>query len=77
MSIDEQKRKDAVRALINICVLESVLIVAVVAIYLATSNWQFLLGGVVGAQLIFIPMLLRWRNEHAASLKQAPGEGGK
>lgn len=77
MTIDEQRRKDAIRALINICTLETVLILAVVGVYLTTNNWQFLLGGLVGAQLIFIPMLLRWRNEHAAFLKSSAGEGGK
>lgn len=74
MSIDAQKRKDSLKALVNIIALEGVLLFAVVAFYLSTSSLTYLVGGIVATQLIFVPIFIRWVRDHAPALKSQPGE---
>jgi hypothetical protein len=74
---DPQKRKNAIRALMNIALLEAIVLALVVMIYLATSNLIYLAGGVVGAALIFAPAIIRWAKEHGPALRSAPDEARK
>lgn len=71
-SIDDQKRKDAVKALINIVLLEGAVLMLVIGVYLYTNNIAHLVGGVIGSSLIFAPMLLRWVRAHGAAMKAKP-----
>ncbi len=75
-ALDEQKRKDAIRALINIALLEAAVLIAVAAIYLNTQNITHLVGGVIASSLIFGPMFFRWAKAHGKALKakNKPGE---
>ena len=68
-NISDQKRKDAVRALINLCLLEGFVLIAVVAVYLYTSNLTYLIGGVIGTMLIFGPMFMRWIKTHGDAIR--------
>ena len=68
--LEEQRRRDAIRALINMAVLEGMILVAVVGVYLYTNNMTYLIGGIVGATLIFGPMYWRFIREHGDALKQ-------
>jgi hypothetical protein len=70
--MDSEKRKEAVSALIKIAALEAVILIAVVAAYLATGNLTYLIGGIIGAQIVAVPMFLRWTREHAPAMKQNP-----
>lgn len=71
-AIDDQKRKDAVKGLINIAILEGLVLVLVVAVYLSTNNVTYLIGGVIGSTLIFAPMMVRWTKVHGAAMKEKP-----
>ncbi|GJL95445.1 MAG: hypothetical protein DHS20C05_18500 [Hyphococcus sp.] len=68
-AIDDQKRKDAIKALVNIAMLEGFLLVAIVAVYLSTGSLTYLVGGLVGSSLIFGPMFFRWFKAHGAAMK--------
>ncbi|MEX6632023.1 hypothetical protein [Hyphococcus lacteus] len=70
--IEDQKRKEAVKALMNIAMLEGVVLLGVVGTYLYTNNIVHLIGGIVGSTLIFGPMFVRWFNEHGKALKAKP-----
>ena len=69
---DDINKREAVKGLINIALMEGALLIAVVGVYLATSNIAYLVGGVVGTSLIFGPMFLRWSRAHGAALKAKP-----
>lgn len=71
-AIDDQKRKDAIRGLINIAILEGFVLMLVVAVFLTTNNTIYLIGGIMGSTLIFAPMILRWSKAHGASMKAKP-----
>lgn len=71
-AIDNQKRKDAVRGLINIVLLEGAVLMLVIGVYFYTSNIVHLVGGIIGSSLIFTPMLLRWIRAHGAAMKAKP-----
>ena len=71
-ALDDQKRKDAIRGLINIALFEGVVLVAVVGVYFYTNNIVHLVGGVVGSTLIFGPMFLRWFKDHGRAMKAKP-----
>ncbi len=75
MSPDHQKRKDAVRALVNIALLEALLLAAVVAVYLYTNKLAFLIGGIVGAAVIVAPAFIRWAKEHGPAFKGPTNDG--
>ena len=68
-AIEDQKRKGAIKALVNIAMLEGFLLVAIVAVYLSTGNLTYLVGGLVGSTLIFGPMFFRWFKAHGQALK--------
>lgn len=68
----DQKRQDAIKALINIAIIEGFVLVAVVAVYLYTGEIVHLIGGVIGSTLIFGPMFVRWYNEHGKALQAKP-----
>ncbi|MBL4618915.1 MAG: hypothetical protein JKX88_02300 [Marinicaulis sp.] len=74
-SLHQQQRKDAMRALLNIVIVEGVVLMAVVGVFLYTGEVFHLLGGVVGTSLIFGPMFLRWYNEHGKAWKRNEDEG--
>lgn len=74
--LDEQKRKDAIRSLINIAMFEGVVLVGVIGVYLATDNITYLIGGVIGSTIIFAPMFLRWFKDHGRALKAKPNSAG-
>ena len=59
-ALDDQKRKDAVQALINIVILETVLIIAVIVLFFVTKEISYLVFGVAGVALITGPMFWRW-----------------
>lgn len=69
---EQQERKDAVRALVNIAILESLILIAVVAVYLATGVVAYLVGGVLGTLAIFVPFYVRWARDYAKALKGKP-----
>ncbi len=68
----DQKRKDAIKGLINIAIFEGFVLVAVVGVYLYTGNLVHLVGGVFGSTLIFAPMFLRWSRAHGEAMKTRP-----
>jgi len=74
--VDDKKRKDEIKGLINIAIAEGFVLMAVVGVYLYTGKLIHLAGGVIGSTLIFAPMFLRWHKEHAQALKTKTGEGG-
>ena len=76
MDVNAQKKQDAVRALINIAVIEGFVLVAVVGVFLYTQSLTYLIGGVVGSTLIFGPMFLRWTKDHAPALRPSADETG-
>lgn len=69
MNPDDLKRKEAVRALINLALLEGMLIFVVIAVYLYTNSIAYLIGGVVATSFIFAPLILRWVRDHAPALR--------
>lgn len=69
---DQRMRKNAVKALVNIAVMESFVLIAVVAVYLATGNVTYLVGGIVGTLAVFVPFYIRWARGHAQALKGKP-----
>ena len=71
-ALDDHKRKDAVKALINIVLLEGAVLMLVIGVYLYTNNIAHLVGGVIGSSLIFAPMLLRWVRAHGEAMKAKP-----
>jgi len=66
---DDLKRKEAVRALINLALLEGMLIFVVIAVYLYTNSIAYLIGGVIATSFIFAPLILRWMRDHAPALR--------
>lgn len=72
MDVNAPERKQAIKALINIAIIEGFVLAAVVGVYLYTGNIVHLVGGVVGSALIFGPMFLRWFKEHGQALKTGP-----
>ncbi len=68
--IDREKRKEAVRALINIALLEAAVLIAVVAYYLKTGELMHLIAGVIGSSLLFGPLFFRWFREHGAVMRR-------
>ena len=71
-AIDDQKRKDAIKGLVNIAILEGVVLVLVVAVFLSTNSLTYLIGGVIGSTLIFAPMIIRWSKAHGAAMTTKP-----
>lgn len=69
-SPEEIRRKDAIKALINIAIIEGFVLAAVVGVYLYTGDIVHLVGGVIGSALIFGPMILRWYNEYGGTLRK-------
>ncbi|MEE2692421.1 MAG: hypothetical protein VX640_12855 [Pseudomonadota bacterium] len=69
MTFEARKRKDAMKALFNILLLEGALLFAVVSVYLYTDRLTNLVGGLTASSLIFAPTLLRWTRDHAPALK--------
>lgn len=75
MDVDAQKKQEAVRALINIAMIEGFVLVAVVAVWWFTGSLAFLIIGVIGSTAVFAPMFLRWVQAHGGAL-QATKDGG-
>lgn len=73
---DDIRRKDAVKGLITIALMEGVMLMAVIGAYFYTDDLTILIGGIVGTAIIFGPMFFRWFKEHGAAMKAKPGEGG-
>ncbi len=71
-TLDEQKRKDAIKGLINIAIIEGFVLMAVVGVFLYTGNLIHLVGGVMGSTLIFAPMFLRWSRAYGEAMKARP-----
>ena len=67
--LDQQKRTEAIKGLINLAILEGFVLVAVVAVYLTTNNLTYLIGGVIGSTVIFAPLFLRWVKAHGSAMK--------
>ncbi len=74
-SPDDIKRKEAIKGLMNIAMIEGLMLMAVVGIYLKTNNTGLLISGLVGTIICFAPVTLRWVREHGEELKANPGEG--
>lgn len=72
MDVNAPERKQAIKALINIAIIEGFVLAAVVGVYLYTGNIVHLVGGVVGSTLIFGPLFLRWFKEHGRALQTGP-----
>lgn len=75
-AFDQQKRKDAIRALINIAILEGAVLIAVAAFYMNTGDMTHLVGGIVASTLIFGPMFFRWFRAHGQAFKAKPNSAG-
>lgn len=73
---EEMQRREAIKALINIVVLEGFVLAAVVGVYLYTNNIVHLVGGVIGSTLLFGPMFYRWFRNHGAALQSKPNSNG-
>ncbi|WP_375206623.1 hypothetical protein [Hyphococcus sp.] len=73
---EDTKRKEAMKGLINIALMEGAMLLLVVGAYLYTDDLNILIGGVVGTAIIFGPLFVRWFKEHGATMKAKPGEGG-
>ncbi len=73
---DEHKRKVALKSLFNIALFESVVLLAVVGVYLGTGNLTYLIGGIIGSTLVFAPMFLKWFQEYGEVMKTQSDEGG-
>ncbi|WP_425407919.1 hypothetical protein [Hyphococcus sp.] len=71
MDPNRQKRQEAIRALINIALMEGAVLIIVVLIYLQTENITYLVGGVVASSIIFAPLFYRWFRAHGPALKPA------
>jgi|GEM_PF-1872357 len=71
-ALEDQKRKEAIKGLINIAVLEGLVLIAVVGVYLYTNSLVYLIGGVIGSSLIFLPLFLRWAKAHGGAMKAKP-----
>jgi hypothetical protein len=69
------KRKDAMKGLINIAMMEGAVLMLVVGAYLYTDDLNILIGGVAGTAIVFGAMTVRWFNESKAALKPASDEG--
>ncbi len=74
--LDNQKRKDAIKGLINIAIIEGFVLMAVVGVYLYTGKLIHLVGGVIGSTVIFAPMFLRWSRAHGEAMKVRPNSAG-
>jgi hypothetical protein len=75
-ALDDQKRKDAIKGLINIAIFEGFVLVAVVGVYLYTGKLIHLVGGGIGSTLIFAPMFLRWSRAHGEAMKARTKSAG-
>jgi hypothetical protein len=71
--MDHTARKDALNALFKILLLESVLLTGVIVAYFATGKLSYLIGGLIGSQVIVAPMLISWVKEKAPAFKAPPG----
>ncbi|MEL7490489.1 MAG: hypothetical protein AAGJ73_07195 [Pseudomonadota bacterium] len=74
MDFDKDKRKAAVRALINIAILEGGLIFAVIGVYLYTDNINYLILGLIGVLLIFGPVYFRFVKSHGGALRRSSSD---
>ena len=66
----QDKKRAATKALINIAMMEAFFFLAVVFIYLQTSNIAHLVIGIFGAMLIFGPLFFKWFKEHGAAFSE-------
>lgn len=73
---EDIKRKEAMKGLINIALMEGAMLLLVVGAYLYTDDLNILIGGVIGTAIVFGTMTVRWFNENKAALKSQTGEGG-
>ena len=73
---EDMKKREAVKGLINIALMEGAVMILVVGAYLYTGNLSILIGGIAGAAIIFAPMLLRWVKQNKTVLNAKPDEGG-
>ena len=78
MDFEAEKKRDAIKGLINIVLLEGAVLMAVIGVYFHTQNIVHLVGGVLGSSLIFAPMIVRWFHAHGEAMKAKPNsvEGG-
>ena len=72
--IDAGRRKEALRALVNLALLEGILLFLVIAFYLYTGEVIHLIVGVAATSVIFGPLLRRWVRDHARALKTPPAD---
>jgi hypothetical protein len=75
MDADADKRKEGMQALAGIAAYEALALLVVVAVYLSTREFAWLAAGIIGVQLIFIPMFIRWGKEHGAAFKARDARG--
>ena len=75
MTPSDEKRRESANALVKAAIFEAVMLAAVVGVYLATNNMTYLIGGIVGAQIVAVPMFLRWAREKAPDMR-APKDKG-
>lgn len=73
MNAGDQKRKEAIRALTNLALLEGMALFVVVALYLVAGELVYLIGGVVASALIFAPLFVRWLKAHGAAFRSPNG----
>lgn len=73
MTPQDEKRKEAIAGLVRIAALEAAILVAVIAAWLATGKLSYLIGGLVGAQIIVAPMIVGWIREKAPALRAPEG----
>ena len=80
MSASENRNDELRRAfmqyLVKIAIAEGVLLAIVLVVYLYTKNLTYLIGGVIGAALIFGPMIYRRGKELQEAQKRQRDLGG-
>lgn len=69
MQPGHDKKKEAVSAMIKIAGVDAAVVAAVLIAYFATGKLSYLIGGLIGAQIVVAPMFIGWAREHAPAMK--------
>ncbi len=68
--LDQERRREAIKGLVNIAIFEAFLLFAVIGVYFYIGDIRYLIGGVIAVMILTAPMLLR----HIAANKDALGQ---
>ncbi|MEM8772524.1 MAG: hypothetical protein AAGD92_12820 [Pseudomonadota bacterium] len=64
MDVNRDKKRDAVRALIQLALWEAVFLFAVVGWFLHSANVVHLVFGIAASTILFGPLFVRWFRDH-------------